>query len=75
MALSKPAGRPGPPTNPGIGKEEKARSGSSYQSGAKAGFSINGGSIIDAPAVSASSPVQKGKASMPSTELGEKAVN
>ncbi len=74
MAISKPAGRPGPPVNPISPPEVKARSGKSYEGSARAGFSLNGGSTIDAPAVSPQPPVQRGTASLPSTELGEKAV-
>jgi hypothetical protein len=74
MAISKPAGRPGPPVNPIDPPKAKSRSGSAYEGSARSGFSLNGGSTIDAPAVKPSSPVQPGTESLPSTELGEKAV-
>ena len=74
--IARPAGRPGPPVSPsGLGGEEKARSGSSYQPGSRAGFSIGGGTTIDGNPVSADSPVQASDSkSLPNTELGERAI-
>ena len=76
MSIARPAGRPGPPVTPsGLGSEEKARSGSSYQPGSRAGFSIGGGVTLDSNPVSADSPVQKSDSgSLPSTELGERSI-
>jgi len=73
--ISKPGGRFGPPETDKPGSETKARSGSAYQSGVKAGFSISGGSSIDAVPVKPKSPVMVGREGVPNTELGEKAVN
>ena len=74
--IARPAGRPGPPVSPsGLGGEEKARSGRSYQPGSRTGFSISGGTTLDANPVSADSPVQASDSkSLPSTELGERSI-
>lgn len=73
--ISKPAGRPGPPTTDTPGKETKARSGKGYQSGVSAGFGLSGGSGIDETPVSAKAPVHVGKEGMPNTDMTHGDVN
>lgn len=70
MALSKPAGRPGPPSKPDkLGGERKARSDKSMDGEVRAGFSFSGGAIDDLP-VSPDNPVMVGRESGPSMDEG-----
>jgi len=70
MALSKPAGRPGPPSKPDrLGSERKARSNKSMEGEVRAGFSFGGGSIDDLP-VSPNDPVMTGRESGPDMDEG-----
>lgn len=68
MAITIPTGRPGPPTTDTPGKEKKARSGSGYDSGVKAGFGLSAGGMDETP-VKAKSPVHVGREKLPDMNM------
>lgn len=71
MALSKPAGRPGPPQKPdSLGSEEKARSDNSMAGEVRAGFGLRSGGALDDLPVSPDASVQVGRESGPSMDEG-----
>jgi hypothetical protein len=65
MAISKPGGRFGAPDST-PGREKKARSDKSYQTGVDAGFSLSGKANFDETAVKAKAPIMVAKDKIPS---------